>query len=330
MPIAKRVRRRPAPTFAKQSIALASGAWVELGASGWTETHRKWAIDPEPLIVFTAMLEDAEPRLRDEATDWCIRNWRYISKARLKNLVRIEPQPVRDAFGAFAATVGEHAGITWPYATEPRRYTVTGRSGQPQLDRPSMVWLRMRAMFGIGARTEILRYFLAQSERRSSVATIATAINYTKRNVAEECETLEHAGVLAVRPIRNRYYYSLAKKDALEEFIGAMPEIRPNWTAMLNVARELTALEEQRASSSTRTLAVKARAMIDTIEPDLDELDINPPASDVRGDDLWPAIQAIGRGTLGEWSVGRWHSTPRTSGIVNRPVRRVSTAPARS
>jgi len=31
-----------------------------------------WAIDPEPLIVFTA-IADLDPRLRDEALDWCIR-----------------------------------------------------------------------------------------------------------------------------------------------------------------------------------------------------------------------------------------------------------------
>lgn len=160
MATSSRVRRRPAATFANQAVALAWGAWAELGVSGWTATHRDWAIDPEPLIVFTAFLEDNDPRLRDEATDWCIRNWRYISKTRLKNLARDQPQNVREAFGEFSATIGDHAGVIWPHATAPRRYTVTGRSNQPQLDQASMVWLRLRAMFGLGARTEILRYFL--------------------------------------------------------------------------------------------------------------------------------------------------------------------------
>lgn len=324
MATSRRARRHPAATFAEQATALAWGAWAELGVSGWTATHRDWAIDPEPLIVFTAFLEDKEPRLRDEATDWCIRNWRYVSKTRLKNLVRDQPQQIRDAFGVFSATVNDHAGVTWPYSTEPRRYTVTGRSTQPQLDQPSMVWLRLRAMFGLGARTEILRYFLARVDVRASVATIGTAINYTKRNVAEECETLEQAGVLGVRPFGNRYYYSLAKRTELEAFIGTMPEIRANWTAMLNLARELMDLEAQVGSSTTRTLAVKARTAINEIEPDLDELDIEPPPSHARGEDLWPAIRALGTDTLGAWSLGQWHHRSHTAAPVHPAVRRIS------
>ncbi len=309
MAASRRVRRRPAATF-EQAIALAWGAWVELGISGWTATHREWAVDPEPLIVFTAFLKDEDPRLRDEATDWCIRNWRHVSKTRLRNLVRDQPQDGREAFGEFAATVGEHAGVTWPYAAEPRRFIVTGRSATPQLDQPSMVWLRLRAMFGLGARTEILRHFLAQENGRTSVATISAATNYTKRNVAEECETLEQSGVLSVRPVGNRFYYSLAKRSELEAFVGRMPAYRPNWTAMLNVARQLVDLESQAALSTTRTLAIKARKAIAEIEPDLDELEIDPPSSGIRGEDLWPAIRELGTETLGRWSLGRWHRQP--------------------
>jgi len=320
------VRRPSAATFAEQAIALAWGGWVELGVSGWTATHREWAIDPEPLIVFTAFLEDEDPRLRDEATDWCIRNWRYVSKTRLRNLVRDQPQSVRDSFGVFAATVGEHAGVTWPYASEPRRFVVTGRSAAPQLDQPSMVWLRLRAMFGLGARTEILRHFLAQEDGRTSVATVSAATNYTKRNVAEECETLEHAGVLSVRAVGNRFYYSLAKRSELEAFVGSTPANLPSWTAMLNVARQLLELETQTVSSTARILAVKARKAIDEAEADLDELEIDPPTSDIRGEDLWSAVISMGRKTLGEWSLGRWHLPRRTGGTRRSTIRRITSA----
>lgn len=305
-------RRRPATTSAEQAIALAWGAWAELGASGWTSTHRDWAIDPEPLIVFTASLGDEDPRLRDEATDWCIRNWRYVSKTRLRNLVRNQPATVRDDFGEFAATVADHAGVVWPYASTARRYTPTGRSSSPELDRPSMVWLRLRAMFGLGARTEILRYFIATGALRSSVATISGAINYTKRNVAEECETLEQAGVLSVRPVGNRFYYSLAKRPELMAFIGEVPGLLPDWVHMLNLARTLVTLERHAGSSTPRALAVAARKALDEMEPDLEQLEIRPPSADVRGQELWPVIQTLGTATLGAWSLGRWHDPRRT------------------
>jgi len=324
MATSRRVRRRPATTFAEQAIALAWGTWVELGVSGWTATHREWAIDPEPLIVFTAFLADQDPRLRDEATDWCTRNWQYVSKTRLKNLARDQPQDVRDAFGVLAATVGAHAGVTWPYASEPRRFTVTGRSASPQLDQPSMVWLRLRAMFGLGARTEILRFFLAQESGRASAASISAATNYTKRNVAEECEALTQAGVLSVKPVGNRHYYSLAKRSALQAFVGSIPANQPNWTAVLNVARQLVDLEAQSASSTTRTFAVKVRKTIDEMEADLDELEIDPPSSDIRGEELWPAIRSLGTETLGAWSLGRWHHPQRKEGAGGSTVRRIS------
>jgi hypothetical protein len=324
MATSRSVRRRPAPTFAEQATALAWGAWVELGVSGWTETHGDWAIDPEPLIVFTALLGDEDARLRDEATDWCVRNWRYVSKTRLKNLVREQPPAVRDAFGVFAATVGEHAGVVWPYASEPRRFTVTGRSSAPQLDKPSMVWLRLRAMFGIGARTEILRYFLSREDGRSSAASISAATNYTKRNVAEECETLAHAGVLSVRTMGNRFYYALAKRTELEAFVGSMPTITPNWIAMFGVAWQLVSLESSAETGTTRTLAVKARTAIDEIEEHFDELGIDPPSSDLKGEALWPAIRSLGKETLGAWSLGRWHVPPRKVETGRSTIRHIS------
>ena len=299
-------RPRPPKTFTEQAKALAWGAWTELGVSGWAATHRSWAIDPEPLILFTASLGDADPRLRDEATDWCVRNWRFVSKIRLKNLVNRQPEDVRDVFGEFAATVAAHAGVTWPGATKPRPYRTTGRSTLPPLDRPSLAWLRLRAMFGLGARTEILRCFLSPPGSPASVARLATRTAYTKRNVAEACETLEHAGVLRVRSIGNRLSYALARRSQLESFVGDLPELRPDWTAVLNVARELMVLEEQAEHSSSRALPVHVRRSLARMQGNLDELDIEGPADDVRGPDLWPAVWAFGQANLGAWSLGEW------------------------
>lgn len=304
-------RHQPAATFADQSLALAWGAWSELGVSGWTSTHADWAVDPEPLILFTASLGDADPRLRDEATDWCVQHWRHISKARLKNLMRRRPDDVAAAFGEFAATVGAHAGISWPGATHPRPYVPTSRSALPNLDRPSLVWLRLRAMFGVGARAEILRCFLAQSGGAVSVAALAAATGYTKRNVAEECDTLQRAGVLAVRPRGNRFYYSLARRAELKAFVGEMPVVLPDWTAILNITRELVALERRSTDAGLTTLPVHTRNTLRRIRDDLDELDISAPTESIEAVDLWPALHRLGHVNLGSWSVGQWPSQDR-------------------
>lgn len=310
MATSRRTQRRPAKTFDEQALDLAWGAWAELGVSGWASTHGDWAIDPEPLILFTSFLGDRDPRLRDEATDWCVRHWRHVSKVRLKNLARRQSDDDQESFGEFAATVGAHAGIDWPGATTARPFTVTGRSTLPPLERPSLVWLRLRAMFGLSARTEILRYFLSSDGGRASVATITRASGYLKRTVADECEFLEQAGVLSSRTVGNRFYFTLAKASQLEEFVGDMPAVRPDWTAMFNVARELVTVEERMGTATLRTAGVKARSALRRIEDDLEDLDIDEPSADLTGADIWPALQSLGNDTLGAWSIGQRATPP--------------------
>jgi hypothetical protein len=300
--------RRPTATFGGQALALAAGAWSELGVSGWTSTHRDWGIDPEPLILFTAWLGDADPRLRDEATDWCIRSWRYVSKARLKNLLREQPGDVRQAFGEFSATVATHAGTPWPGGTEPRPYEPTGRSTLPPLQLPSLAWLRLRAMFGVGARAEILRCLLSREGEQMTVARLAALTGYTKRNVADECDSLRQAGVLSVRTRGNRLYYALARPSELRTFVGELPAVRPDWTAMLDVARELLTLEQLARDTAAEAVAVHARSTLRRMEGNLDELGIEPPRESIRGADLWPALQRFAMHHVGSWSVGQWPS----------------------
>ena len=292
-------------TFEQDAVALAWGAWTELGVAGWTRTHQDWAIDPEPLILLTAFLGDADGRLQDEATDWCVRNWRSISKVRLKNLARRAPDDARVAFGEWSATVNIHAGSSWPLATRSRRFQVTGRSSQPDLGRPSAMSLRMRALLGVGARTEILRYMLSRQPTIFTAATLAEATGYAKRMISDECDALVRAGLLSLRSIRNAHMYALKRRDDLESFVGGLPPLRPDWTAMSAVAIRLVQAEREVGSSSPRTIPVKARVALDELIPPLERLDVEVVRA-VPVEELWPAVQALGTETLGEWARARW------------------------
>jgi hypothetical protein len=271
--------------------------------------------------VFTAWLHDRDPRLRDEATDWCIRNWRHVSRARLRNLVGHTEGD--GAWGEFAATVTAHSGVTWPGSGDARAYKVTGRSTLPPLSRPSLAWLRVRAMFGLGARSEILRCFLAQPDAPiKSVTTLATETGYTKRNVSDECEMLERAGLLIQRAKTNRFYYSLARRAELEALIGELPDIRPHWGPVFNVAQHLLSLEEASRNVSTKTFPLRVRKTTRALQDDLVELDIDEDFSDVHGHDLWPAVQQLGARTLSQWSIGSWDDEFQES----QNVRHISSA----
>ncbi len=304
-------------TFEELEVALLWGAWVELGVSGWEKTHRDWAVDPEPLILRTAELGDTEPRLRDEALDWCIHFWRYVSKVRLRNLLKERSDQALDDWGRFAATVNEHSGARWPGASRPFAYQITGRSALGSMKQPSRAWLRMRATFGVGARTEILRYFLSGASR-ASTALITAELGYAKSNVVAECESLEKAGVLRRGRIGNRYFYSLMHADALAEFVGEIAPVRPSWTALLEVTSALVQLETKAKKASQRVLAVEAHSTYRRLDDLLDRLDIEERPLLTRSDGYWTDIRSFAEPYLSAWASGRWDPSTPSRAIARR------------
>jgi hypothetical protein len=295
---------RPIPrSAAALELNITWGAWAELGVSGWARTHRDWAVDPEPLIIVTPLIAARDARLRDEALDWCIHNWRHISRVRLRNLLRTQSDDVTDAYAGFAATVNAHGGANWPAESQASAFATTGRSMPPALSRDSLIWLRMRAMFGVSARTEILRYFLTHERGRASVTALAAASGYTKRNIADECTTLQRAGVLAVRTVLNRLYYSLDRDTQLRAFVGEPPAVLPDWTALFRLSRAVVHLSEAASRLPARALNVEASRALSDLEDDLDRLELALP---VLRSDYWSAVQRFTDGTLAGWARGQW------------------------
>ena len=268
--VAERIRQ--------QALDLCWGAWAELGVSGWGRTHHDWAIDPEPLVVFTVGIAEADPRLRDEVTDWCIRNWRNISQTRLRHVLAGQPEETLADWGRFAATVNARAGTHWPRATTERTsYRVTGRSTLRPLTEPSLVLLRMRAMFGLSARAEILRYLLFHPSDRATAAMLAEPANYAKRNVADACDVLVQAGVLSSKRVGNRFYFSLAGSGSLAHFVGTMPDVAPDWNALLRVVATTVRVAQTTEEVPHDALVVETHQAIRDIEEDLELLDIRAP-----------------------------------------------------
>jgi len=313
--------------LADYQLSLVWGAWVQLGVSGWQKTHGDWAVDPEPLIIATAALEDEDPRLRDEALDWCIQHWRYVSRVQLKNLLREQPRDVREAWGPFAATVSHHAGVTWPQATEEFEYQTTGKSVLDSMEQPSRGWLRLRGMFGLGARTEILRFFLS-GHRRATVARIAEQARYAKRVVADECDALEKSGVLRAQQVSNRFYYALNRADALKKFVGDVAPIRPDWTALFRVTSTLVALERSAGQLPNEALMVEAHRVAKMLEDDLDALYIEDPPELGQPDNYWPSVRDFAERYMGAWARGEWE--PEEEEVVEMKPRRVVRRPVTS
>jgi DNA-binding transcriptional ArsR family regulator len=307
------------PSFSAQlqehTLDLTWSLWAELGVSGWRRRHTSYSIDPEPLILFTAILGDLDPRLRDEATDWCIAYGRYVSAARLKNHLAAEPSEVQTAFGALAATVNEHSALRWPGATKARPYRPTGRSEIADFRRPSLLSLRLRALFGLGARAEILRAFLADPSGKLSAADLAIDVGYTKRNVAEALDALRMAGLLEVAPHRNQLRYALAQPNELATLAGPLPTSFPRWRPIFRILERLLDTARSAEKLTRRVQNVEADRTLRELETDLRLASLRPPILPTS-EEAWAAFEKWALQVSEQWASGG----PKARARKNRAV----------
>ena len=219
--------------------------WHELGVSSAVpRRHSDDCIDPEPLIAFTAVHGDLDPRLRQESLEWVLRYGVYVSKARLKNVLADQGLLGDASFAEYAATLKAHGAGPWPVAQgQALPFRPRARSLLEDLSRPALLSLRIRALFGVGARAELVRVFLSRPDASLTAADLSVATSYRKRNILNEVEPLRAAGfVRAVRTV-NADRFSLARRATLGALFAPLPRRFTSWTptfALLHLLLELT------------------------------------------------------------------------------------------
>jgi hypothetical protein len=137
--------------------------------------------------------------------------------------------------------------------------------------------LRLRALFGVSARAEIVRVFVGRPRAALSASELAVEAGYTKRNVAESLDALRMSGQLEALPVRNQIQYRLAHSSQLTSALGALPAYFPNWAPLFRAlwliiddARRVEALEPLVA-------AVEARGALRRMASDLQRIGIDMP-----------------------------------------------------
>ena len=272
-------------------IDLCWSLWTELGVAGVFRRHTAWNIDPEPLIILTAALLDADPRLRDESIDWCIRYARLIAAARLKTLIgRIDPNTVT-AFGEYAATVRAHVRVNWPGSGTARPYHPTGRSRLESLDRPSLFGLRLRALFGTGARAEIIRMLASNPDHAFSAAELADEAAFTKRAVEQEIESLRLAGLVTWTVLHGRRRYRVAQPETLLTLVGSRPQWLPRWAPLVRVLIGGLRLVVRVESLPPVVRAVESHKYLREIRSDIERADLVNLDTSIVGVGLWDAFE---------------------------------------
>lgn len=261
--------------------------WIALGVDAVGERDDA-VVDPEALLALTAELGDADARLRDVSTDWCVAYGRYVNGSRLKQVTR-ELRTPPEAIGEYVATVAAASGPSWPMATQPRAEYVT--RGKARLDSalaPPLLRIRLRAAFGVNARADILAALLAAPSIGLSVADLARTTRFTKPSVAFAADALVLAGLLQARLVGNERRLLLARAD--EILPGLRPPIaQPDWVTRFGVSLEVLRFTRH-AGVPTSARAIEARRVVEGLHTRISSEGLPQPNAAALGDEFLGAF----------------------------------------
>lgn len=269
--------RRKSPLLDKAS-ELAWSHWTALGVAGVVPPPST-AVDPESLLLLTVALGDHDPRLLDEATDWCVRYAnRFISLSRLRNLREHVDDSTQYTLDELAATTNEHGGTRWPTSARPRRFAPSGKSKLDSLDHPSLTLLRLRCAFGISARAEILHMLLTVRRQGDWIGASAfTELGYGKRNLAGMLDDLVLGGLLSVRKLGNANGFRLRDAPAVRSLFNPVPERMGRWHLRLPLASRFVAFVQRTTGKAPVVRSVEIKKLLGQVEPMLTLLELEPP-----------------------------------------------------
>lgn len=275
------------------ATTLAWSHWTALGVSG-VIAPPETAIDPEALILLTALVADHEPRLRDEALDWCARfGKQFIAAGRMRTLSRVLDAESAARFHVFAATANAAGGTLWPSgAAVPRKFTPSRKSRLARLDTPQRALLRLRCMFGMTARAEILLTMLTQWHPDHHVtAAPLTELGYGKTAIATTLDELTLAGITQRMSIGNANAYQLRRPAELRNLLEPLPLRYEHWPMRLVMLIAAVRLEEQVANKPPIVQSVEAREFAESNRQAFARMRLEPPSIE-QAQRYWRDLQS--------------------------------------
>ncbi len=277
--------------------------WSALGVAGQARTDDPWCVDPEALLLFTTTQARFDPRLFDEMLDWLWGNAQGLNVQRLRNLQKSVTLGHPRVVAAIASWLGQRSTLNkWqPLADhtdqgvpEPlflqkdisplpmfgaddeiflryrwRRGPIKRRelSQAPNPHQAAALLCKLRALFGVSARCEVLLWLLAHESGRP--ADIARATAWFPKTVENTLNEMSGSGLIrSSRHGREKHYW--VKHDDwrfLQSWTS--PEGFPQW---IEWPRLFSALEQimfqlSRTDLSPLLQASELRRVMDDLQP---------------------------------------------------------------
>lgn len=196
--MADAVIRRIREQTVRTGVAVAWAQWSALATMAVPAGPRaRSMVDPEALVLLSLAVRGRDRRLDDLVLGWARAASPLLSVQRALHLAEAFPQGVREGMGAFARAAADAGDRRWrAHAAEAEPVPAPRRKvpGAPRLAEAPALMLRLRAGFGVGARTDVLAFLLAHRGTEVSVGTIAGATGYSGSAVRTAAEEMVLAG----------------------------------------------------------------------------------------------------------------------------------------
>lgn len=286
----------------KRLLDFVWNEWAQMGILATPRFESPWAADPEALLLLTLEAGRSDARVFDETLDWLTVNGALVSQQRLRNLCvddddrkladaalawAGEHQPaLRSARGRAVATAAEPEPLFIPGASVGNPDPVfeahgllmgatqpSGKSQTPRLDLPINLAFRLRRLFGIGSRAEIVRFLLTSQLPGAETEVVRRASGYARSNVRDVADALVAAGVAGsyTRGAGGDRFYRV-DVDRWRSFLelDQIPQHRdwPQLFAALRLLRRWLGRPEV-DTLSDYLRASEARQLMKRVEPDL-------------------------------------------------------------
>lgn len=257
---------------------LAWDLWNTLGVAGENPHKPDCLIDLEALVLLTTLIGKSDPRLFEEALDWCSKYHSYVSISRLKTLISDSGTLLHTSFSLFAETLNSISQTKWPtfVKTSPLTIKLSGKSRAPDCKLPALLALRMRSLFGVGTRADLATFFLTHPSKTYTAAEM-TEIGYSKKTLADTLDTFVQSGLLTSILSRNQKQYSCAKKEQLTSIAGELPRITPDWRTILLIFTTLRESISKHLKQSVSSQIVSIANAFEQLKTPLHKLNILPP-----------------------------------------------------
>jgi hypothetical protein len=152
-----------------------------------------------------------------------------------------------------------------------------------------MLSLRLRALFGVGARADIIGAVLSRRSEDFGAADLVF-IGYSKRNLAEALDMLAAAGLFRSTRSGNRVRFSWYRREELSALLAPVPDVIPVWSSPLRVMSGFLDLLTRMEPKSDRLVAIEAARCLRQLSDDLQALGVE-----------LPDLPAMNRDALSDW-----------------------------